>query len=205
MVKLGKMIGGLKMNEEWDKLLNIKTTGRDDSRADTYNYPYEPTPYSVLKRIADSEEITKDSVLLDYGCGKGRAVLFFSWQLRCRSIGIEYDERLYDAAFRNKERSVSGRLVSLKCADACEYKVPIEVDRCFFFNPFSVEILRKAVSRIIESYYEDPREIMLFFYYPSDEYMAYLMTVEELSFYDEIDCRDLFPGDSREQVVIFTT
>jgi len=28
---------------QWDKLLHIKTTGRDDSRADQYRYPYEPT------------------------------------------------------------------------------------------------------------------------------------------------------------------
>ena len=48
------------------------------------------------------------------------------------------------------------------------------------------------------------RGIQLFFYYPSDEYISYLMTVEELVFSDEIDCRDLFPGnDSRERIVIF--
>ena len=47
--------------------------------------------------------------------------------------------------------------------------------------------------------------MLLFFYYPSAEYISWLMTVEELTFYDEIDCRDLFPGnDSREQIVIFT-
>ena len=35
--------------------------------------------------------------------------------------------------------------------------------------------------------------------------MAYLMTVEELDFYDEIDCQDLFPGaDPRERILIFT-
>ena len=34
--------------------------------------------------------------------------------------------------------------------------------------------------------------------------MAYLMTVEELTFLDEIDCRDLFSGDNpRERIVIF--
>lgn len=27
----------------WDKLLRIKTFGRDDSRADQYRYLYEPT------------------------------------------------------------------------------------------------------------------------------------------------------------------
>ena len=35
-------------DSEWDKLLQIKTTGRDDTHADVYRYPYEPTPYSVL-------------------------------------------------------------------------------------------------------------------------------------------------------------
>ena len=60
------------------------------------------------------------------------------------------------------------------------------------------------MARLLESYYENPREIQLFFYYPSDAYISYLMTVPELEFLDEIDCMDLFPGgDSRERVVIF--
>ena len=29
--------------KEWEKLLRIKTTGRDDTRSDTFRYPYEPT------------------------------------------------------------------------------------------------------------------------------------------------------------------
>ena len=33
---------------------------------------------------------------------------------------------------------------------------------------------------MLESYYENPRELLLFFYYPSDEYISYLMTVDEL-------------------------
>ena len=36
----------------WDKLLHIQTMGRDDSNSDQYRYPYEPTPYSVLERLA---------------------------------------------------------------------------------------------------------------------------------------------------------
>lgn len=44
---------------QWDKLLKIKTTGRDDSRADQYRYPYEPTPYMVLERLANSGLIRK--------------------------------------------------------------------------------------------------------------------------------------------------
>jgi hypothetical protein len=59
------------------------------------------------------------------------------------------------------------------------------------------------MARIIESYYENSRDIYLFFYYPSDEYVAYLMTVDALEFYDEIECDDLFTGDLRERIMIF--
>lgn len=38
-----------------------------------------------------------------------------------------------------------------------------------------------------------------FFYYPSDEYISYLMTVEELEFLDEIDCQDLSTGKSERE------
>ena len=78
------------------------------------------------------------------------------------------------------------------------------MNRCFFFNPFSVEILQKALARILESYYESPREMLLFFYFPSAEYISYLMTMNELSFYDEIDCSDLFEeNNDREKILIF--
>ena len=57
---------------------------------------------------------------------------------------------------------------------------------------------------LLESYYENPREIFLFFYYPSNEYIAYLMSVDELEFYDEILCDDLFEGDDpRERIMMF--
>ncbi|MEJ8774699.1 hypothetical protein [Blautia sp. HCN-1074] len=44
----------------------------------------------------------------------------------------------------------------------------------------------------------------LFFYYPSDEYVSYLMTEEQLLFSDEIDCKDLFNGNNhREKILVF--
>ena len=44
----------------------------------------------------------------------------------------------------------------------------------------------------------------MFFYYPSEEYISYLMTVDEVEFYDEIACDDLFEGNNmRDRIVIF--
>ena len=188
----------------WDKLLQIKTTGRDDSNSDQYRYPYEPTPYSVLERLANSGLISRRDVVLDYGCGKGRVDFFLSYQTKANTIGIEYDERIYQNTLENQKTAVSGARTEFVLARAEAYEVPSKVNRYYFFNPFSVELLRKVMARIIESYYENPREVFLFFYYPSEEYISYLMTVDELEFYDEISCEDLFEGnDLRERIMIF--
>ena len=188
----------------WDKLLQIKTTGRDDANSDAYRYPYEPTPYSVLERLAGSGLIRKEDVLLDYGCGKGRVDFFLAYQLGARTIGIEYDERIYRNALENQMTSVSSGKAEFVLTRAETYEVPQDVKHCYFFNPFSVEILHKVMAKITDSYYEAPREMFLFFYYPSDEYISYLMTVDELEFYDEIECEDLFGGkDPRERILIF--
>ena len=189
---------------KWDKLLQIRTSGRDESNADEYRYPYEPTPYSVLERLADSGLIGGEDVVLDYGCGKGRVDFFLSYRTKAKTVGIEYDQRIYGMALENQKTAIPKAKAEFRLANAVDFEVPPDVNRCYFFNPFSVEILHKAMARIIESYYDSPRQIDLFFYYPSDEYMAYLMTVEELEFYDEIECDDLFEGkDSRERIMIF--
>ena len=188
----------------WDKLLQIRTCGRDETNADEYHHPYEPTPYSVLERLEESGFFGRGDTVLDYGCGKGRVGFFLSYRTRAKTIGIEYDERIYQDALKNTQTCISRVKPEFVLTRAEEYAVPEEVNRCYFFNPFSAEILQKVMARITESWYEYPREMFLFFYYPADEYISFLMTLEELEFYDEIECDDLFPGnDPRERILIF--
>ena len=190
------------MENTWDKRLQIKTVGRDDTHADEYRYPYEPTPYSVLERLAERGLIGAGDVVLDYGCGKGRVDFFLSHRTKAETIGIEYDPNIYEEAMKNRETAVSkANFLQIR---AEEYEVSHKVNRCYFFNPFSVEILCKVMARILESYYEAMRDIFLFFYYPSDAYISYLMALDELEFYEEIGCEDLFGGkNDRERILIF--
>jgi len=189
----------------WDSYLQISTAGRDEVLADQHHHPYEPTPYAVLERLAESGLLRKGNTLLDYGCGKGRVGLFLADRTGARTIGVEFDGRMYQAAMENRRTVRSGgEQAEFVLTRAESYALPPEVDRCYFFNPFSLEIFHKVLARILESYYEDPREILLFFYYPAPEYISRLMAVEELEFYDDIPCGDLFPGnDLREQILIF--
>lgn len=174
------------LESAWDKRLQIRTTGRDEVNADQYRYPYEPTPYCVLERLVNSCLIGPKDVVLDYGCGKGRVDFFLSAQTQAKTIGVEYDERIFRIAQENQNSAVSKTKTEFILERAEAYEVPQMVNRCYFFNPFSVGILRKVVAKILASYYENPRKILLFFYYPSEEYISYLMTVDELDVYDEI-------------------
>ena len=188
----------------WDRRLKIKTTGRDDTGSDYYRFPYEPTPYSVLERLAESGLIGESNVLIDYGCGKGRVDFFIARRCNCQTIGIEYNEYIYRQAAGNKQTAVSSSKVSVICENAERFDVPTDADRFYFFNPFSVQILQKVLARILDSWYAVPREILLFFYYPSDDYIGYLMQRRELSYAGEIDCRDLFDGENgRERILIY--
>ena len=128
-------IGNDFMNQnetQWDKLLKIKTTGRDDSRSDQYCYPYEPTPYGVLERLAYCGYLGKKNHLIDYGCGKGRVDFFLAWQVRCRTTGVEYDERMTKAAEENRQRAVSGTKTSFILENAALFQVPESADRFYF-------------------------------------------------------------------------
>ena len=192
------------MTEElWDRKLKISTTGRLDDHADQYHYPYEPTPYGVLERLAESGYLKRENILIDYGCGKGRVGFFLHHAVGCETIGLEYDAEIFKQAEENRQTSAKGQGVTFYHADAAEFPVA-KADSFYFFNPFSVEILKSVMRRITESYYDHPRRMRLFFYYPNDEYLVYLMTMYAISFVEEIDCRDLFPGkDERERILVF--
>ncbi len=192
-----------------DAQLHIETTGRNDSFSDPNLYPYEATSYPVLDRLIQSGHIEASDLVLDYGCGKARVPIYLSHVTGCRSIGIEiinvfYKEALCNVTAYQKFHPLRSLDVHIVQGSATGYPVPSDVDRIFFFNPFSVEILKGTMQQILKSYQESPRQIFLFFYYPQSEYIAYLMEVDALSFYDEIDCTDLFEEqDERNRIMIF--
>ena len=182
---------------EWDKRLRIRTVGREDEANPHYS-PYEPTPYAVLQRLADSGHIRRRDHLLDYGCGKGRVAFFMASAIGCRVTGIDHSQKLIDMAKENRRSSRLGDRVALVCALAEQYELHVE-NVFFFFNPFSDKVFEGVVRRLMTR--EDGKLIL---YYPSVEYTAFLSTLTEFEHVDTIDCGDLFNGrNDRERIDIY--
>jgi SAM-dependent methyltransferase len=193
-----------------DAKLHIETTGKNDRLSDEHFFPYEPTSFTVLDRLIESGNIGKDDCLLDLGCGKGRVPIYLNYKTGCRTIGVEIMDEFYTKAVQNVNayckhlRSAETDDISIEQAAAQNYEIPSCVNRIFFFNPFSVAVFKSVMGRIIEAYYSKPRKLLLFFYYPQDEYIAYLSGIDEILFFDEIDCMDLFTEkDARNRIMIF--
>jgi hypothetical protein len=71
-------------------------------------------------------------------------------------------------------------------------------------NPFHFKTLKRVMKHVMESYELSPRLIRIFIYYPQNAYIAYLSSICEVMFNDEIDCTDLFPEeDDRNRIMIF--
>lgn len=186
------------MNDrEWDRHLHIRTTGREDEANPNYA-PYEPTPYAVLQRLADSGHIRRKDHLLDYGCGKGRVVLFMAATVGCRATGIDHSRKLIEIAAENRRASRLGDRVSLVCARAERYEIQGQ-NVFFFFNPFSEAVFGSVLRRLAGK-----AEGRLICYYPSEAYRALLDTTPECAPIDTIDCGDLFNGkNDRERIEIY--
>ena len=190
-----------KYDEIWDQKLNIHTVGLEENHVDLHHNRYEATPYAVLERLVELGHIPTESHWVDYGCGKGRVGFFLSKMTGCRVTGVEYQEGLWRCAMENLHTSGIEE-VQFVCEDAERFEIG-DADHFYFFNPFSVPILRRVLNRIMASYYEAPRQLRFFFYYPTEEYAAELMC-SKLVFVEKVDCRDLIAvEDEREHILVF--
>lgn len=95
---------------------------------------------------------TSEYTLVDYGCGKGRAVLLAAECGFGRIIGIELATALAETARANAKayamRRPDSGPIDIRCMDAADFMPPQGKLFCFFYNPFGPAVLRKVVDLI---------------------------------------------------------
>jgi SAM-dependent methyltransferase len=128
------------------------------------NYaPIEPERFRAI--IASLSLRFEEYVFVDYGSGKGRALLLASEFPFKRVIGLEFSPELHATAQQNiakyhpPERKCAA--VESLCMDFLDFVLPLEPLVLFFFNPCDTTMLVRTLARIQQSLNAHPREIHL--------------------------------------------
>jgi hypothetical protein len=103
--------------------------------------------------------------LVDYGSGKGKALLLASDYPFREIIGIEFARPLHEIAERNIARYAAAgcRCSSIRseCVDASRFEPPSGPLVCFFFNPFDDTTMNDVIGSLYRSFRASPRDILL--------------------------------------------
>lgn len=127
---------------------------------------YTPIGYRAVYTMLERIPLDKSqSAFLDYGAGKGRALVVAATFPFKRVIGIELSAPLLEAAKSNinKMRHKCAACVELYQIDATQYVVPKDVNVIYFYNPFKGRVLQDVVDNIHDSYKQHPRKIYILF------------------------------------------
>ena len=125
---------------------------------------YEPIQLRVFRRIMAALPLRPaEFSFIDFGSGKGRALLLAAQYGFRRVIGIEHARRLHEAAEQNvaRFRSLSGAQtpIELHCADALEWPLPTEDLVCFLYNPFDAILTARLMASMRASLEAMPRRL----------------------------------------------
>jgi len=125
---------------------------------------YEPTNPEWFRDLVDWLPIDyEDFVFVDFGAGKGRALVLASEFPFRKIVGVEFSPELAEVARRNVTAFRSDRQqcddFEVVCMDAVEYELPDAPCVLYFYNPFSETVLRRVLASIKGSVAERPRPV----------------------------------------------
>lgn len=160
----------------WERWYGIETSEYMDSVSDPDCLRYEPSEYRALRKVFTFvRPDPRRDVLLDYGSGKGRAIVVGGTFGFSRIIGVEISPDLNRVARENlarAKRRMRCRNIELVTMDAAAYRVPNDVTTIFLYNPFKGEYLSRVLDNIRQSLSDSPRRLVVAYKNPQADLQA---------------------------------
>jgi len=107
----------------------------------------------MTRLLSDLEKILEKplerNTFVDYGSGKGAAIIHASKLGFKKTIGVEFAKELHEQAEKNIE-ILNLKGVSSIYADATMYTLPNDISVIYFFNPFDEVVMRKVIENILQ-------------------------------------------------------
>jgi len=129
-------------------------------------YGYEGVQPGVFRAMVRAAAIAPGGFgCVDFGSGKGRALVLAAECGFRRVIGVELAPRLHEVAVRNVAAFRAVRPdappIELHCGDAVDLPLPAGDLMLFFFNPFGAAVLQKVAGNIVCALRERGRRIVV--------------------------------------------
>jgi SAM-dependent methyltransferase len=183
----------------YEKYFNVNTAGmiskEDLGITHDESGPYTTLHYKHIFNMLTTLPVDKGkSTILDYGCGKGRAIVAAAAYKYQKIIGVELSP-LIEIAKNNidnmKHRKTNS--IEVKQCDALDFSVPHDVNIIYFFNPFKGSILESVTRSIYSSFKDTPRKIYII-YFNNDHFdkiithQAWLTKIDQSEVHPNISC-----------------
>jgi SAM-dependent methyltransferase len=108
-------------------------------------YDTANSAYEAMSALFEHVDVADDDVIVDIGCGKGRALNWFlSHYPDHRIYGIELDP---DVCARTKRRLRRFSNVTVLCGDAADL-MPAEGTLFYLFNPFGADAMQRCIDAL---------------------------------------------------------
>ncbi|HEX5369149.1 MAG TPA: class I SAM-dependent methyltransferase [Dehalococcoidia bacterium] len=148
-------------------LSEVETIGDNADAGVDYSGTHGP---AFLQAIDSLEIDYRRFVFIDYGSGKGKALLLASWYPFRRIAGVEFSPELHAIADRNIDAFRSSKqrchdIVSI-CADATTFEAPGGHCVHYFFNPFGERVMRQVLANILAAHNEKRGEAYVVYFNP---------------------------------------
>lgn len=148
-------------------LRHLKVKGRHKK----YGENYQGVNYYYFKKILS--KISWDfnnSIFVDFGSGKGKALIMAHELGFNKLIGVEFAQRLIEQSQNNLAKfKIKADIIY---EDAVNFSIPNKADVFFFFNPFKEMVMKKVLQNIADSLCANDRKILIIYFNPKLSYLA---------------------------------
>lgn len=157
------------------KIDTINTEQLDNLSIDSPNKKdgiyYEGTNAYIFQKMISLVKLEpSQSVFVDFGSGKGKAMFMAAERGFRKVIGVEFSIELVEICRKNlevfKAKSKSKTEFEILHMDASEYEIPADANLMFFSNPFNEAVTEKVIGNILRSYDQTPREVWVVHLHP---------------------------------------
>ena len=141
--------------------------GDVQARRTRYRDPQTNQPSYYLRILALRRFLAPSAgdVVVDLGCGAGRALFVFARAGVARCRGVDFEPAACKAARDNVRRFGDRVAIDIEQRDAVSYKFTDETI-LYLFNPFGADTLRAVLANLAASLRTTPRRVRIGYYHP---------------------------------------